>query len=60
MRTNVHIKDILRMWWDLKGFYPSALIYHIFTKKLGAKLCQHIPMGLACLLVPAQYGVPVH
>ena len=25
----------------------------------GIKTCQHIPIGLTCLLVPAPYGVPV-
>ena len=29
-RTSVNNKDILRVWWGLTGFYPSALIYHVF------------------------------
>ena len=29
-RTSVDNKDILRVWWGLTGFYPSALIYHVF------------------------------
>ena len=29
-RMSVNNKDILQVWWGLTGFYPSALIYHVF------------------------------
>ena len=34
LRTSVNNKDILRVWWGLTGFYPSALIYRVFLSKL--------------------------
>ena len=33
-RTSANNKDILQVWWSLTGFYPSALIYHVFLSKL--------------------------
>ena len=34
-RTSVNNKDILRTWWGLTGFNPSALIYHPLLSKLA-------------------------
>ena len=31
-RMSVNNKDILRVWWGLTGFYPSALMYHDLSK----------------------------
>jgi len=28
--NSVSSKDILLVWWDLTGFYPSALICNVF------------------------------
>ena len=27
---SVNNKNILRVWWGLTGFYPSAMIHHVF------------------------------
>ena len=42
-RTSVNNKDILRVWWGLTGFYPSALISHVFYQNY-VLLCMYVSM----------------
>ena len=42
LRMSVNNKDILRVWWGLTGFYPSALIYHFLIKTMCWNACKYV------------------